>query len=291
MAKRPPRPKAYRLAETQTRRLRRRYQDLVQDLRRNRRAARLRAFEWILRRGRPAINMTLSTCAHVLRSGEVLTVFAVVAREVGRSSGIRFDRGLKRRLGKFYAPRLVVERLFGFDGKTTYASLNVGGGGPDYGVCCVRLEKVRRYWFSTCYAGDTITALFDGNGKLRLSKSNALIRFAVRQQLHSLAAVFNRHILESGTPTDPVDEDFVENLLSDRHTLVEIHIHEKVTVDNIAEISIARRTHQSVAARIREYEDASVSEREASKYDDVRAYLNVLKLADEHGIPVLGGGK
>ena len=73
--------------------------------------------------------------------------------------------------------------------------------------------------------------------------------------------MFNRHVLESGKPIDPIDEDFVENLLSDKHTLIEIHIHDHVAADDIAEISIAKKKHQSVAALIREYENAPVGAR------------------------------
>jgi hypothetical protein len=279
-------PKAYRLAESQTPRLRTAYAAMRAALHPARRIARLKSLLEILRSGQVAINTSLSTCLKILQGGSILTAHEVAERETGVSGGPAFDMKLAELLGKFHRARLNVEQMYCFDGRAKYGYIHVGGQGPNYGrgACRIILEKQHPYKFSTCYVGDTITAVFDKAGNLTVKPEQALHRFSTRQQLPRLASVWSRGIIEDGLPEDVLDEDVLGDVLSEKATLLEVHIHDQVLLDNIKCIHIAKSVHRSIASRLRGFRSASADEQKAMQYDDVQLYLDIHYLAQRRGL-------
>ena len=282
--------RAYTFARAQRDQLRQRYVTLRRCFRNDTRRPRLRALVDALLRGRAAVSMTLATCEMVLRSGRVLTAADVVASEVGSRSGPAFDHALELRLKKFYMARVHLESLLHFDGKAKYAALYVGGEGPDYGACCVLFERGGVRTDSTCFAGDTLTTVFDAEGNpAGLSSAEVLMRFATRQDVHRLGSLAYRDILDDGHPATPLDLQRLQDLLCVRDTLLEVHVHDDLLVEDIQRIIIARKVGRSMAQKLLRYDDASVAERQQMQFDDVRAYLAIHELADKRKIPVVGG--
>lgn len=79
------------------------------------------------------------------------------------------------------------------------------------------------------------------------------------------------------------------DILNDHSTLIEIHIHRPISVNDINKIMIKRSVFQSLRTKAKQYSRARESEKTAIGYDRVRAYLDLMDLATEKKIPVLAG--
>lgn len=283
--------RAYVLADQQSAALLNRYQDIVSRLARAQCTARLDAFHAMLKRGNLAINASLSTCLKVLQTGRFLTAYEMAAQASGTLSGPVFDTALQTALGAFFKPRVEVERLLCFDGQARYGYWHVGGDGPDYGgkECCVLLERSQAYRRATCFAGDTITALFNANGDLCVSASQALERLAIRDHMSHIATIYNADLVRSSVPQLPLDEAVVKDVLSNRATLIELQVHEPVDADNIKSIRIGSTLHRSIGQLLRRFQRASSQEQGTRQYDVVRTYMALHALAKARRIPILGG--
>jgi hypothetical protein len=248
--------------------------------------ANLEAFEHRISRGSVATNMSMSTCALVLLGRQILTAHHLAEQKAGAPAGAQFDQELKTLLGAYYDRRRAVEGIFAFDRDTRYCYLYAGGTGPNYGKgeCRVFLERHLLYEFSTVFAGDTIDALFDGSGVLCIAHAKALERFATRQELRRLASIANEDVI---TRSKPITDAVISRLLSDRKTLIEVHVHETVRTDNIREITIADEIHRTMEVMVPRFEAADATQRQLGQFDDVRAYLTIYEQASRLGITVL----
>lgn len=240
--------------------------------------ARVRTFEKLLGRARPAINMTLAGCVKFLETGRWLNIYEKVALKVGASNGPAYERALKDNLKEWYQPRQNLEGLLRFRRDTHYAALNIGGGGPDYGDWCVRLDRGIPIRFATTFAGDPLQWVFDDDGNQVLTETEVLQRFATRDDLSALAAVHNEDTLFADAILDEVT---LRNLFDDRETLIEVHIHGRVSSRHAVEIGVRRTIFEKLARLCLDYEDATTRGKRAKRFKNVRPYKKLLKLVDE----------
>lgn len=278
------------LARQQSQKLRKRYEAACRAIHASKCAFRLESFEYVLGEGSVAINTTLSTCVSVLTSGRFKTVFDVVAESTGTRRGPQFERALKSRLGRFYGPRRQLERLLHFRGRAKYGALHVGGEGPDYGPCCIVLRRGAHVMNATCFAGDSITAIFDAEGALCASRAAVLERFACRERVVRLAVVHHAEFIADANSKLPIETTHLQDLLCDRQTLLEIHLHSDVSIDEIEKIVLAKRLAAGLGSRMRSFDRASEREQRSSQYDDLRTLLTLKHLAHAAHIPVMFGG-
>jgi hypothetical protein len=242
-------------------------------------ATRLRTFESLLGRAKPAINMTLPACVRFLETGVWLNVYEKVAIDLGVPSGPDFDNAVREKLGQWYAPRQALERLLRFQSDTRYAALNLGGPGPDYGDWCVRLAQPAIVQFATVFAGDPLRWVFDEHHKQVLSDTDVLHRFATHDDRTALAANHSGQMLFAELI---LNETTMRTLLEDRETLVEVHIHGKVTPNDVDEIAVRKSVFDKLSRLSLDYEDASVGARTAKRFANVAPFKRLLQLLDNN---------
>ncbi|MEM7307989.1 MAG: hypothetical protein AAF682_15025 [Planctomycetota bacterium] len=238
----------------------------------------LRTFEDILVGGRAAINMSLARCVDFLETGRWLNVYEKLASKPGGCVRSEFDRQLREALDEWYGPRLEIERLLQFQSDTHYTALNVGGSGPDYGACCVRLGPVREIDFATVFAGDPLRVVFDRDGQRVLTDEEALERFGTRENLNALAVVYNEGALRGAKI---LDEGAAREVLENRDTPMQIHVHGVVSRDDVTELLLQRTYFDKLMADVRLYDKAGPTDRRAKTFDKVEAFLRLLGLVDE----------
>lgn len=241
--------------------------------------ARVRTFEKLLGRATPAINMTLAGCVKFLETGKWLNVYEKVALKVGASRGAAYERALKDELQEWLQPRQDLEGLLRLRRDTHYAALNLGGGGPDYGDWCVRLAGRIPIQFATAFSGDPLRWVFDDDGNQVLTKPEVLERFATHDDRSALTAVHNEDTLCAAAI---IDEGTLRNLLEDRETLIEVHIHGKVSSEHAVEIGVRRTVFEKLARLCLDYDDATSKGKRAKRFRNVRPYKKLLKLVDEN---------
>lgn len=283
------RSKAYSLAVAQVPHLHGRYRVVRGRLESAGRATRLTTFEHLLLEGRAAINVSLSTCVKILEAGKFLTAFDIAEKQTGARNGPKFDKALRNHFGRFYSARLAIENHLLFDGSTKYAALHIGGPGPGYGPCCIILEARHRYSYATCFAGDSVTSVFDSTGVPVVPSKLIHERFSTRRCLGRLGVLYNEDVLAEGHAASPLDRLHVETILCEKNTLLEIHIHEPVVVENISRIAIDPRLCHSIHQLLPRYDAASPIEKMAMQFDNVVTYLNLHKLALKRRIDVSSG--
>lgn len=281
----PKEPRPYKLAATALPDLLRKYNHVQSTLSGDGALTRLKTFEDLIQRGCPSINMTIPGCIRFLESGRWLNVYEAVALKVGVSYGSAFESALREKLGVWYEPRTTLDRLMGFRKDTHYAALNIGGCGPDYGECCVRFGTSAPLVFATCFAGDTLQVVFDENAAPVLSREEILGRFSTYLHRATLAAVHHHRFLAQSAI---IDKDVLVNMLDDRETLIEVHIHGAVRREHAVEIALRSESFSSLARRCIEYENAPTHAREAKQFTKVRLLKRLLQLTDRYGLKVQG---
>lgn len=270
-------PKAYLLALQGSAGLRHRYDALCQRLSGDGVRVRIRTFDELICSGRAAINATLSGCVRFLEHGSWLNVYESIALDPKTASGAAFRKAVREKLGEWYKPRVTFERLLKLSQLSHYASLNIGGGGPDYGPCCIRLGRALDLGLATTFAGDPLRVVFASDGTRQMADRRVLDRFAVFGDRGPLAAVHNESAL---TTTLALDEEAVIALLENRETLIEVHVHGPVLVADVEEITMRTSMAVSLEKRCLDYKTASRRERKGKRFDDVRAFKRLLKLID-----------
>lgn len=253
-------------------------------------ATKLGTFERFLKSGRAAINMTIPGCARFLASGKWLNMYEVVQMNTGATSGPKVRRMLRERLKEWYGPRVMLDRLLRFRRDTHYAALNLGGGGPDYGKCCVRLRPSRAmFQHATIFAGDPLRVGFNDAGRKVLSDGEFFERFAVHADVAALTGVHNPQLL---TDQIIIDKQTLVALLEDKETLVEIHVHGAVKRDDIEVIAMRKTDLISLEQRSRAYEKnpprKTSRRKEAKQYNEVRSFNYLRKLTDTYGLQLIG---
>jgi hypothetical protein len=182
---------------------------------------------------------------------------------------------------------MTFEKLLRFRRDTHYAALNLGGTGPDYGECCVRLNADTPLRFATSFAGDPLRVVFDDGGTAVLSDSGVLERFSTYTDRAELAAVAYPRFL---TSMPVVAKTALAKMLDDRETIIEVHIHGTIRRKHVLEIAIQPDFFASLARRCLDYEDATVEARRAKLYDNVIIFKQLLKLTDLHQIRIQAEG-
>lgn len=244
--------------------------------------ARLLTLEDMVGRGKAAINASLSGCVRFLESGRWLNVYEMLRLDPKTGSGAVFRQALRKKLGEWYGPRRKFERLLRLSQESHYAAINIGGGGPDYGPCCIHIDNSPFLTFATAFSGDPLRVIFDTGGKQRMSDAQIMSRFATFSDRAVLAAVHSEQDLLRSTV---LDEDSVIAILENRETLIEVHIHGEVNISHAVEITMRKSFAASLERRaIDDYEHASREERKARRFDDVRTFKRLLQLADQHGL-------
>jgi hypothetical protein len=236
-------------------------------------SARLETFNAIIRGGIPAINMSIAGCVRFLETGQWLNIHEVVARELGHSREPEYSEALQEKLGEWYAPRNDLETLLRFRRDTHYAAVNIGGAGPDYGDCCVRLAGDLNLEVATTFAGDPLRVAFSDTGVRVMSDARVLRRFAPFDDRAELASVHNFDVIEHELV---IDEQKLMQILENRETLIEIHIHGRVSRDHVCEIGIRSNYYDSLEKRCVDYEFASEKEKEAKRFQSVKAFKQLL---------------
>lgn len=242
-------------------------------------AARLRTFEALIARARPAINMTLLGCIRFLESGRWLNVWEKVAIDLGTSRGPAYEAAVGSEMGGWLRPRATLERLLRFQRDTHYAALNLGGTGPSYGDWCVRFDHSGVLRFATSFAGDPLRWVFDEDGNQVLSDDDVLTRFACHDERVALAARHNEHLLLGNLL---VDEDLMRTLLEDRETLIEVHIHGEVLAEHAVEIGVRKGVYDRLARLALDEEAAEPRARAAKRFRHAALFRRLLRLVDDH---------
>ncbi len=278
-------PKPYTLALRMRSSLANRYKSFAASLAGDGVKSRLQTFESMLKDGRPAINMTLNGCIRFLESGSWLNIYEKIAIKVNAKKGPKFNRELRRALGEWYEQRIDFERLLKLRRDTHYSALNLGGAGPDYGECCVRFGSSVPLKFSTIFAGDPLRVAYDADGRRVLSSDEILARFAIYRDRAALAAVANENFLKS---MPIIDRGKLIQMLDDRETLIEVHLHGSICRQHATEIAIQEEFFLKIGRRCLEYELAREHERASKKFSQVPALKRLLQLADLHGLKIRG---
>lgn len=276
-------PRAYRLALDQRPGLIAALETLKSNLSGDGASARLETFNTIIRGGLPAINMSVAGCVRFLETGRWLNIHEVVARELGHSREPEYSEALQEKLGEWHSPRVDLETLLRFRRDTHYAAVNIGGAGPDYGHCCIRLGGDLSLEIATTFSGDPLRVAFNDVGTRVMSDERVLERFATYDDRAELAYVHNFNVMEDQLV---IDERKLIQILENRETLIEIHIHGKVTRDHVIEIGIRPDYYDSLTKRCLDYEFASLEEREATRFVGVKAFKKLLYIADYRNIHI-----
>ncbi len=169
--------------------------------------------------------MTIPGCIRFLETGQWLNVYESVALKIGVSHGPEFDDALREKLGVWHGPRTTLDRLMGFRKDTHYAALNIGRMRTSDGKCCVRFGPATPLVFATCFAGDTLQVVFDENAVFVLSRDEILEQFSTYAHGVALSTVYHQRLLANATI---IDKDMLVEMLDDRETLIEVHIHGSV---------------------------------------------------------------
>jgi hypothetical protein len=241
-------------------------------------------FEALVSRGAAAINMSMPSMLQFLASGRWLNVYEAVASETGLR-GRALDLEVARRLRDLGPPRLAIDRLFRFRRDTHYASLNLGGIGPHarYGVCCAIFSLAHWLPFHTCFAGDTILACFDAGGRSVLTRDGALARFAIGEDLRRLAVLRFEAFLDR--QRHELDGLAVRARLEGPETMIELHLHGRVTRQQITEVRLPRERHEQLSSLSDQL--ACDPGSRARELDPARAFHQLKKALARHRIPLV----
>jgi len=240
-------PSAYQLAQSQRPMLLGHYRSAAQRLAAAGRQDILMKFEAMIARGAAAINMSMPSMLQFLASGRWLNIYEAVARETGFKRRA-LDCEVARRLRELGEPRLAIDRLFRFRRDTHYASLNLGGTGPHarYGVCCAVFALAHWIPFHTCFAGDSILACFDAGGRRVLARDGALARFGTSEDLQRLAVLRFEDFLSR--QRHKLDLIAMRARLEGPETMIELHLHGKVSRHQISEVRLPRERYEQLCS-------------------------------------------
>jgi hypothetical protein len=274
-------PQAYRLAYSLRPNLLKRFSELEEQLSKQDALDRLFAFEYLVEHGSAAINMSLPCCVDFLRSGEYLNIYELVAKETGKSKRA-LEEEVRRRTSPWYDQRRKIDGLFKFRRDTHYASLNLGGPGPErYGVCCVIFDI--KHWapYHTCYGGDSIRACFSSNGMQVVEDMEVLQKFGIGEDAYRIAGVVHRQYLQAGLPG--FDQSELRGILEASDSLLEFHLHGSVRREHAIRVIMSRhnRNHYwELSLRA-----SSLPKPWPQEYDMVGFFLEMVSLLDKSQIP------
>jgi len=277
------RPKAYILALSLRPKLFDKFNDVKERLLRNGFKNRLIAFETLIRDCKASINMSIPKCNDFLKYGRWLNINEFVFIKKGKT-GADLEKEIKSYLGKWYTSRRTIDKLFRFRRDTHYASINLGGIGPQrYGACCVVFDLSNWTPYYTCYGGDSIRACFDSKGNKVLADDAILEHFGVGQDVYQIATVRHKRYLREKKPGINISE--LQAILESTDSLIEFHHHGSVIREHIAQVIMSH-------AQITHYWE--LAERSSAKpkpwpqeYDVVPFFLEMIKLLDFYNIPLI----
>jgi hypothetical protein len=246
----------------------------------------LLSFTALLSRGVAAVNMSIPNLLRFLEEGRYLNIYEFVRRET-RLHGRALEEEVQRRLKGLGPARLKIDRLFGFRRDTHYASLNLGGPGPQrYGPCCVVFDL--RHWapFHTCFAGDSIRACFDGAGRQVLEDREILEHLGIGEDAGRLAVIRHREFLaRQRFCVDPAE---VRDIVEAQDSLLEIHLHGSVTRDHIQEVRLSRTEYHHLRELSERYDLLHDTRRPLRlEFERVPLFRDLTAALKRHRIPLL----
>jgi hypothetical protein len=278
-------PTAYTRAAAGRHALLSRFETCRERLKRNGRSKALRSFQAILARGTAAINMPIPKLVRFIEGGEYLSIYEFVAKETGLT-GEDLERAVSDRLREFGPVRLKLDRLFGFQHDSHYASLNLGGAGARrYGCCCVVFDL--RHWapFHTCYAGDSVRACCHEDKTPALTDEEILAEFAIGEDLERLATVRWEPSLQDLAQGPYFDNSEVRHIVEAADSLLEIHLHGPVTRDRIEEVRLAKADYRHLRDLVRRAEGRSGPF--PWEFDNVEPFRKMLEALDRFEIALV----
>jgi len=276
---------AYEQALSGQSRLRKRFEETCERLKRSGRGNALRSFQAILARGRAAINMPIPKLVRFLEEGGYLSIYEFVARDTGLT-GEDLRREVQARLRDFGPLRRQIDETFQFQPDTHYAAFNLGGAGAHrYGRCCVVFDL--RYWapFHTCYAGDSIRACFQVDKSPALSEEEILAGFATGDDLDHLAAIHWEPFLAEPTQEICFHPSEVRDIVEAEDSVLEIHLHGPVTRDRIQEVLLLRSDYRHLRDLVRRASGRSLPL--PWEFDEVEPFNQMLALLERFEIPLV----
>lgn len=278
-------PAAYKQALSGRDRLRNRFEESRERLKKCGRGNTLQSFRAILSRGRAAINMPIPKLVRFLEEGGYLNVYEFVARETGLM-GDDLDKAVEARLRELGPLRRRIDRLFQFQPDTHYAALNLGGAGAlRYGRCCVVLDL--RHWapFHTCYAGDSIRSCFRADKEPVLSEEEVLARFAIGEDLDRLAVVHWELSLEDPARDPCLQPSEVRDIVEAEDSILEIHLHGPVTRDRIQEVLLPRNDYRHLRDLVQRAKGHPLPL--PWEFDEVEPFHQMLGLLERFEVPLV----
>ena len=243
----------------------------------------VRSFRTVLARGRVAINMSTPNLKRFLEQGHWLNIYEAVAKE-DKLKGKDLNHEVRKRLQGFAEPRQALDKLFRFRRNTHYASLNLGGAGPQrYGFFCVVFKIENWSPFHTCFAGDSIRACFRKGGTRLLTDEEVLQGLALGADLDLLAVVrYEEFLRKQQFCVDPRE---LRNMVEASDSLLELHLHGPVRRSQILEVLMSRSFYDQLcdlSDRIKSCYDPEVLE-----FDKFLPFMEVLRLLNLYRIPLV----
>ena len=229
--------------------------------------------------------MPIPKLVRFIEEGGYLSIYEFVAQETGLT-GEELVRAVSDRLKEFGPVRLKLDRLFGFQHDSHYASLNLGGAGTRrYGCCCVVFNL--RHWapLYTCYAGDSVRACCHADKTPALTEEEILAEFAIGEDLERLATVRWEPSLQDLTQGPYFGPSEIRHIIEAADSLLEIHLHGPVTRDRIEEVRLTRA----------DYHHLRDLERRAEgrpgplpwEFDNVEPFRKMLESLDRFEVPLV----
>lgn len=230
--------------------------------------------------------MSIPSLVRFLTEGGYLNVYEFVQRETGLR-GRALEEEVQERLRGMGPARLKIDRLFGFRRDTHYASLNLGGPGPQrYGPCCVVFDLSHWAPFHTCFAGDTIRSCFDGAGAQALSDDEILESLAIGEDAVRLAVIRHKEFLRRQSFC--VDPREVRDIVEAQDSLLEFHLHGAVTRKQVQEVRISRTEHHHLRDLSERFDALPHPSRPLRlEFERVPLFRDLTALLKKHGIPLL----
>jgi hypothetical protein len=231
-----------------------------------------------------AINMTIPICVALLETGNYYNVYEWLS-ESQRISGVDLENAVREKLSEWYEPRKTIERILRIDQRTHYAAANMGGAGVTrYGDCCVVLNGAHITATATCFAGDSIRAVFSPALERILTDDEVLSRFAAHDDRGKLAAVRHGQLLSIDAAV--FDRTKWRNVLEASDSLLEVHIHTNVGRQHVAKIVFGPKTYDHLCDLCHRFESLKPNERGTLEFDVVPYFKKLLDLATRHNVPV-----
>ena len=198
----------------------------------------------------------------------------------------KYEDALRKKLDKYYDGRLELDKTLMLESTAHYGFARIGGTGPViYGPFCVILKPTVMTPFATVFAGDSITTVFDKEGKRGIAEKKILERFAVVEDVVKLATQWHEDYVRSSRYGIKI-QDLVREA-EGKSLMMECHILGPVLLKDVVEIVIQEEPYKNFWSSVHRWEKAGCPiSPNTIAFDEADSFVQLVELCEQNGIPL-----